>query len=126
MDRLARGGNSRVQEPLSAPHRFGIAADVARALHYLHAEASPPLIHQDMKSDNVILAYRPGSGVLMAKVADFGTARIMPAQMQAQQSHHSTRVVVGTTPYVLNATPRIADPDFVCSRYRIAPPFFSC
>ena len=80
---------------LTALQRFVIASDVARGLHYLHVEMSPPLIHQDVKSDNVLLT--EASGRIVAKVADFGTARVVRADVL--QSHHSTRLVVGTTPY---------------------------
>ena len=93
---------------LAAQERFDIAADVARALHYLHAEASPPLIHQDVKSDNILLA--EVGGRLIAKVADFGTARMAPqlAMNTAARAvggsggatHHSTQTVVGTRPYM--------------------------
>jgi serine/threonine protein kinase len=86
------------QPPLAAAQRLDVASDVARGLHYLHTEAL--LIHQDVKSDNVLLAANAASGriVVVAKVADFGTARVVPKQ--AMQAHHSTRVVIGTTPYM--------------------------
>jgi serine/threonine protein kinase len=94
--------------PLSAQERFDIAADVARGLHYLHAEASPPLIHQDVKSDNILLA--DVGGRLVAKVADFGTARMAPqlamntsaraAGGGGGKTHHSTGIIIGTTPYM--------------------------
>ena len=93
--------------PLTAQERFDVAADVARGLHYLHT-AKPPLIHQDVKSDNILLAVVDGR--LVAKVADFGTARIAPQLAMntaarapggsGGQTHHSTRCVVGTTPYM--------------------------
>jgi hypothetical protein len=94
--------------PLAAQERFDIAADVARGLHYLHAEASPPLIHQDVKSDNVLLAEIGGR--LVAKVADFGTARMAPQLAMnttarapgggGGKTHHSTTMIVGTRPYM--------------------------
>jgi serine/threonine protein kinase len=93
---------------LAAQERFDIAADVARGLHYLHAEASPPLIHQDVKSDNVLLAEIGGR--LVAKVADFGTARMAPQLAMnttacapgggGGKTHHSTMMIVGTRPYM--------------------------
>ena len=52
----ARGG------ALTAEQRCNIASDVGRGLHYLHAEASPPLIHQDVKSDNVLLTVDLATG----------------------------------------------------------------
>ena len=95
LDALA-AGRSRRQPALAAAPRLDVASDVARGLHYLHTEAL--LIHQDVKSDNVLLAFDGNSGRVVAKVADFGTARVVPKQ--ALQSHHSTRVVIGTTPYM--------------------------
>jgi hypothetical protein len=93
---------------LTAQERFDVAADVARALHYLHAEVAPPLIHQDVKSDNILLA--EVGGRLVAKVADFGTARIAPQLAMhtsavapgggGGQTHHSTDLIVGTRPYM--------------------------
>ena len=104
MDRLAPWSDA----PPTAQERFGIAADVAKALHYLHAEASPPLIHQDVKSDNILLAEIGGR--LVAKVADFGTARMAPQLAMSTtarapggrggQTHHSTGIIVGTRPYM--------------------------
>ena len=83
--------------PLAAAQRCAVASDVARGLEYLHVHAVPPLVHQDVKSDNVLLA-TDVRGRLVAKVADFGTARVVPAEKM--KSHHSTKVVVGTTPYM--------------------------
>jgi serine/threonine protein kinase len=100
LDRLAP---ARADPPLTAQERFGIAADVARALRFLHAEASPPLIHQDVKSDNILLAV-VGGGRLIAKVADFGTARMAPQlalnTATLRLDHHSTQLIVGTKPYM--------------------------
>jgi interleukin-1 receptor-associated kinase 1 len=99
--RAARDDRSAAA-PLSCAERFGIASDVARGLEYLHT-ADPPLIHQDVKSDNILLCYF--QGCLVAKVADFGTARFAPALLErgthgALETHHSTQNVVGTRPYM--------------------------
>jgi serine/threonine protein kinase len=103
---------------LTAQERFDVAGDVARALHYLHAEASPPLIHQDVKSDNILLAVIGGR--LIAKVADFGTARIAPQLAMTTtavavggsggQTHHSTGIIVGTKPYMPPVSPLPSPP----------------
>jgi len=104
----ARIRPSAVATALTAQERLDIAADVARALYYLHVEASPPLIHQDLKSDNVLLTTGVGARVV-AKVADFGTARMLPqlaagmpttARGANLPTHHSTGIVVGTRPYM--------------------------
>ena len=90
-----RKGNKAGRPPLTAQHRFDIASDVARGLEYLHVDADPPIIHQDIKSANILLCTFQGR--LLAKVADFGTARYAPTLLK--ESHHSTRNVVGTGPY---------------------------
>ena len=51
------------------------SADVAAGLAYLHTR-SPPLIHRDLKLENILLTREPGpSGHATALIADFGLAR---------------------------------------------------
>jgi serine/threonine protein kinase len=90
--------------PLPAEERLTIASDVARGLEYLHVDAQPPIIHQDIKSANILLA--DIGGRLVAKVADFGAARFVPSLLKktggrgrGADTHHSTVHVVGTKPY---------------------------
>ncbi|XP_014508086.1 calcium/calmodulin-regulated receptor-like kinase 1 isoform X1 [Vigna radiata var. radiata] len=61
-------GKSR--EPMNWDLRLGIALDVARGLEYLHCGASPPVVHRDIKSCNILL-----DQFMKAKVTDFGLSR---------------------------------------------------
>jgi sterile alpha motif and leucine zipper-containing kinase AZK len=76
------------------PHKLALASDVADAFVYLHA-FDPPVIHRDLKGDNVLLVRTPlqspgaGSGAAAtagdawrAKVADFGEARDLGDETQ--------------------------------------------
>ena len=88
--------------PLSAQERFNIASDVARGLEYLHIDADPPIIHQDVKSDNILLCVVEGQ--LLAKVADFGTARYAPTLLNTGISKVQTQTVIGTKPYMVRSS----------------------
>lgn len=66
MDSLS--GRSGIQ--LDWIRRVMVALGSARGLQYLHELADPPIIHRDIKSNNVLLDER-----LNAKVADFGLSK---------------------------------------------------
>jgi len=48
-----------------------ISLDIACGMRHLH-EASPPLVHKDLKSPNILLVSFHPKAPVMAKVADFG------------------------------------------------------
>jgi kinase len=63
---------------LAWPMRYKIACDAAEGLSYLHHDCVPPVIHGDVKSNNILLDAEFG------EVADFGVAKTIgngPATM---------------------------------------------
>lgn len=64
--------------------RLKVAIGAARGLVYLHEDANPPIIHRDIKSNNILL-----DESLNAKVADFGLSEI---KVDGKRSYVSTQV----------------------------------
>ncbi|BAT95472.1 hypothetical protein LR48_Vigan02g129200 [Vigna angularis] len=52
--------------------RYNIALGIAEGLVYLHHDCHPPVIHRDIKSNNILL-----DANLDARIADFGLAKMM-------------------------------------------------
>ncbi|RWW10536.1 hypothetical protein GW17_00025916 [Ensete ventricosum] len=77
------------EEGLSWPVRMSIAIETAEALSYLHA-VTPPIIHRDVKTNNILLDQR-----FCVKVADFGLSRLFPLNVT-----HVSTVPQGTPGYV--------------------------
>ena len=82
-------------------HYYDIALGVARCFKYLHHEQpGEPLIHRDLKPDNVLIA---GDGT--AKVADFGESTRFEDTLAAEEGNDGnlTMTIVGTPMYCVSA-----------------------
>ncbi|PIA62313.1 hypothetical protein AQUCO_00200362v1 [Aquilegia coerulea] len=69
--------------------RVNVVKGVAHALSYMHNDCSPPIIHRDISSNNVLL-----NSEMEACVSDFGTARLL----DPDSSNQTLRV--GTYGYI--------------------------
>ncbi|MCO5615049.1 hypothetical protein L7F22_069337 [Adiantum nelumboides] len=81
-----RGQNCKQGFCLDWESRYKIALGAAQGLAYLHHDCSPPIVHRDVKSNNILL-----DADLNAYVADFGVAKVMPLslnQFTARPSIH--------------------------------------
>ncbi|XP_019188046.1 PREDICTED: LRR receptor-like serine/threonine-protein kinase HSL2 isoform X2 [Ipomoea nil] len=80
---------------LDWPTRFNIAVGAAQGLAYLHHDCVPPILHRDIKSNNILLDkdFRP-------KVADFGLAKMMYRGTEVQESGQVMSHVAGSYGYI--------------------------
>ncbi|KAM7492209.1 hypothetical protein LguiA_035130 [Lonicera macranthoides] len=77
---------------LDWPTRFRIALDAAEGLCYLHHDCAPPIVHRDVKSNNILL-----DGEFGARIADFGVAKILEA---VNKGGESMSVIAGSCGYI--------------------------
>ncbi|XP_031120106.1 probable leucine-rich repeat receptor-like protein kinase At5g49770 isoform X2 [Ipomoea triloba] len=71
--------------------RLTIALGAAKGLQYLHDLVNPPIIHRDIKTNNILLDEN-----LNAKVADFGLSK----SLNEHESTHVTTQIKGTMGYL--------------------------
>ncbi|KFK27506.1 hypothetical protein AALP_AA8G392000 [Arabis alpina] len=82
-----KGGSSVINWGI----RLKIALETALGLEYLHTGCTPPIVHRDVKTANILLAEN-----YKAKLADFGLSRSFPV---GGETHVST-VIAGTPGYL--------------------------
>ncbi|PKI73506.1 hypothetical protein CRG98_006087 [Punica granatum] len=72
--------------------RYQVALGAARGIAYLHHDCSPPIIHRDIKSTNILLDedYEP-------KIADFGVAKVVGT---ASKGNENFSCFAGTHGYI--------------------------
>ncbi|XVF65976.1 hypothetical protein PTKIN_Ptkin09bG0293900 [Pterospermum kingtungense] len=95
--------SDRCRHTLSFPMRLRIALGSAKGILYLHTEADPPIIHRDIKANNILLDFK-----FTPKVSDFGISRLAPVPDAEGASAHVSTVVKGTPGYV--------DPEYFLTR----------
>ena len=79
--------------------RHGLAVGTAKGLAYLHHELTEPLIHRDIKPDNVLV-----SADVVAKLADFGESKRFDTKLAKEDGHDDnfdalSMTMVGTKLY---------------------------
>ncbi|KAL0375484.1 UNVERIFIED_CONTAM: putative LRR receptor-like serine/threonine-protein kinase [Sesamum radiatum] len=88
--------SAKYTAPLNFATRLHIALGAARGILYLHTEADPPIIHRDIKANNILLDSK-----WTAKVSDFGISRLAPeSDAKGITTAHVSTNVKGTPGYV--------------------------
>ncbi|GLU22944.1 hypothetical protein SLE2022_389800 [Rubroshorea leprosula] len=77
---------------LEWPTRYKILVDAAEGISYLHHDCVPPIVHRDVKSNNILL-----DGDFGARVADFGVAKVVDATGKGPKS---MSVIAGSCGYI--------------------------
>ncbi|KAI9380698.1 hypothetical protein POPTR_016G140101v4 [Populus trichocarpa] len=87
--------SGKFKRPASFSMRMNIALGSAKGILYLHTEAEPPIIHRDIKANNILLDFK-----FTAKVSDFGISKLAPVQDCEGGASHISTIVKGTPGYL--------------------------
>lgn len=88
--RASSTSSSVLHVVLDWPKRLQIAVGAAQGLYYMHHGCSPPIVHRDVKSSNILV-----DSEFNTKIADFGLAKMLN-----QGKLSSGSVVVGSFGYI--------------------------
>ncbi|KAJ0601748.1 putative protein kinase RLK-Pelle-LRR-XIIIa family [Helianthus annuus] len=83
--------------------RVNIIKDVAHALAYMHHDCSPPIVHRDISTNNILL-----NPEMEGFVADFGAARLLDPDSSNQTA------IVGTLGYIAPGICTLYHASFMC------------
>ncbi|XP_014521505.1 LRR receptor-like serine/threonine-protein kinase HSL2 [Vigna radiata var. radiata] len=78
-------GEEMCGELMEWSKRFAIAVGAAKGLAYLHHDCVPPIVHRDVKSNNILLDHE-----FVPRVADFGLAKTL--QLETTQGAVMSKV----------------------------------
>ncbi|KAM0825664.1 hypothetical protein ACQ4PT_069406 [Festuca glaucescens] len=87
--------DSRRRASLSWKTRMGVILGVARGLVYLHQDSRHTMIHRDLKAANILL-----DGEMVAKISDFGIAKLFSSTGDDREDSTVTDRIVGTYGYM--------------------------
>ncbi|WVZ72455.1 hypothetical protein U9M48_020913 [Paspalum notatum var. saurae] len=97
LDKYTLGNNSEGDQNLSWDRLFDIVVGIARGLEYLHNGCNTPIVHFDIKPQNILLDQD-----FCPKISDFGLAKLC-RQKQSKISIAGARGTVGyIAPEVFN------------------------
>ncbi|KAM3372615.1 hypothetical protein ACQJBY_019483 [Aegilops geniculata] len=82
--------NGILDKVLSFGQRISIATDVASALDYVHNQLTPPLIHCDLKPNNVLV-----DDDMTARLTDFGSAQFLSPGLAIPKSMDDVGGTIG-------------------------------
>uniref|UniRef100_A0A0D9XCV1 Protein kinase domain-containing protein n=1 Tax=Leersia perrieri TaxID=77586 RepID=A0A0D9XCV1_9ORYZ len=85
-------GKVDVGDTLNWATRLRVSLEAAQGLDYLHKGCNLPIIHRDVKTNNILLDKN-----LKSKLADFGLSR---TYISDTQTHISTNTATGTPGYI--------------------------